>query len=396
MSIQIGLGLSTQRDPILAAKEAVIKARTDIYNAKISLALVFSSIDLSGSTTLKVIANFIEGAQILGISTTAIFSNQGLFKHGLAVMLISLKDDTYITTACVKNIKEAAPSAAGEELANNLLAGLKGSPRGLSLMFSEGLTKHGSEITGAFQKKLGASIPLLGAMTSSNLSSQETYIYSNQELLRNATAGLLFGGKLVFGLGTQHGWMPIGKPHRVTNSSGNIVNEIDGLPASKLYEDYTGKNITQLKEELRRISIYYPLGIRLEGEKEFLLRNVLEIKENGSLIFQGDIAQDSSIRIMIGTKETCLAAASQAVEQAKKALGEHPCKFALVFSSLSRYILLGRHAKKELDIIKEKLGENVPIVGIYTHAEQAPLKATSYLGNAYLHNQTINVLTIGG
>lgn len=396
MSIQIGLGLSTQRDPILAAKEAVIKARADIYNAKISLALVFSSIDLSGSTTLKVIANFIEGAQILGISTEAIFSNQGLFKHGLAVVLFSLKDDTYITTACVKNIKENTLLATGDSLASALLTGLKKGQRDLSIMFSDGLSEHGSEITRGFQKKLGASIPLLGAIVSSGLTSQKTTIYSNQELLHNAASGLLLGGKLVFGLGTQHGWLPIGKPHRVTKSSGNIVNEIDSLPAIKLYEDYIGKNTAQLKEELRRISIFYPLGIRLEGEKEFLLRNISNIKEDGSLVLQGDVTQDSSVRVMIGTKETCLAATAQAVKQAKKALGEHPCKFALVFSSLSRYILLGRHAKKELDIIKGELGENTPIVGIYTHAEQAPLVATSYLGSAYLHNQTINVLAIGG
>jgi len=38
----------------------------------------------------------------------------------------------------------------------------------------------------------------------------------------------------------------------------------------------------------------------------------------------------------------------------------------------------------------------MPIIGFYTYGEQAPLKAISYHGHAYSHNQTIAVLALGG
>ena len=62
-----------------------------------------------------------------------------------------------------------------------------------------------------------------------------------------------------------------------------------------------------------------------------------------------------------------------------------------VFDSISRYFLLGRQAEKELQIIRDGLGHDVPIAGIYTFGEQAPLKSINYLGQTYFHNQTITI-----
>mgnify|MGYP001359802751 FL=1 len=103
---------------------------------------------------------------------------------------------------------------------------------------------------------------------------------------------------------------------------------------------------------------------------------------------------------MIGTKETCFTAAEQAVHEAKEALsvkaGACPkIKFALVFDSISRYMLLGRDAEKEVEAVKRAVGPGVPVIGLYTYGEQGPLKSIDYHGKVYLHNQTISVLLVG-
>jgi hypothetical protein len=220
----------------------------------------------------------------------------------------------------------------------------------------------------------------------------------------DSAVGMLLGGKLSFGLGIKHGWRPLGKPRTVTKSKGNIVYEIDNNPAVKIYEDYFGKSLDELRKEIRRISILYPIGIFLPGEKEYLLRNTLSIENDGALRFQGNVIEGSLIRLMIGTKESCLKATQEAVDEVKRDLlianlefkKREMNKFVLVFDSVSRYLLLKRDAEKELEIIKEGVGDNTPIMGIYTYGEQAPLMATSYQGHAYFHNQTIAVLAIGG
>ena len=197
-------------------------------------------------------------------------------------------------------------------------------------------------------------------------------------------------------MGIKHGWKPLGKPHHVTRSRGNIVYEIDGAPAVKLYEDYLACDLNTLRKELKRISILYPIGVYLPGEEEYILRNILAIEDNGSLIFQGNVPEEDLIRLMIGTKESCLSAVYQALDEAKKGLFGRMGKFVFIFDSASRYILLGRQADKELEIIKKGLDKDTSIIGLYTYGEQAPLRAINYQGRAYFHNQTITILAMGG
>ena len=170
-----------------------------------------------------------------------------------------------------------------------------------------------------------------------------------------------------------------------------------------LYEEYLAYDFAKLKKYLKKLSISYPLGVFIPGEEEYLLRNVISVENRGTLVCQGSIPEGSTIRLMISTPETCLAAIAQAIKEAQKNLegsllrqrNVKNSRFAIVFSSISRYNLLRRNIKKELNFIKEGLGET-PFLGIYTHGELAPLTASSYRGQTYFHNQDFSILIIEG
>ena len=394
MAIKVGVGLTTEKDHIRAAKEAVNQARINIHTDKLDLAFVFSSIEFAHSSVFKTISSLLGEVPIIGCSSLAIISHQGIFKHGLIIMLLSIPEGIYFNTAYVKEVSAKSTATAGEELGEKLLYGFKGVRRDLSMIFSDGLIQDGPGLIWGLQEKLGMSFPLVGASASDNLSFQKTYLYFNQEIFTDAACGMLWGGKLNFGLGIKHGWKPLGKPRSVTKSKGNVVEKIDNAPAIKIYEEYFAKDISELKKDLKHISILYPIGIYLPGEEEYLLRNISSIKEDGSLVFQGNVPQDSQVRLMIGSKESCLAATRQAAEEVKKGLLGRALNFVFVFDSVSRYILLGRQANQELDIIKTQLGKDIPVIGLYSYGEQAPLRAISYLGRTYFHNQTVTILGI--
>lgn len=402
--MDIGLGLSLEKEPVSAAKEATRQAITNIHNTEVDLAIVFSSVDLACDTLLKTVSNFLADVPIIGCSGAAIISGLGIFKHGLIVMLLNFPEEVFFNTACVNQIEQKTSLGAGRELAEKLLYAFQGLRRDLSIIFCDGLIKEGSKFIFGLQERLGRSFPLVGASASDNLHFLRTYLYFNQEVLSDAACGLLWGGKLNFGLGIKHGWKPLGKPRDVTKSYGNIVYEIDGAPAANVYKEYLACDFERLKKELKYISVLYPIGIYLPGEEEYLLRNILAVEDNGALVFQGDVPQGSLIRLMIGTKESCLAATRQAAEEAKRDLTiqtrgrkiKGVKNFVLVFDSVSRYILLGRDAKKELEIIQESLGKDTPVIGLYTYGEQAPLRAVSYQGQTHFHNQTMVILNIEG
>lgn len=396
MAICVGIGLSTEKDLQQAARDAVRQARYSLNADKISLAIVFSSVFYAQPKMLSALCGLLGAVPLVGCSSLGILSHQGIFKNALAVMLLSLPPDIYAAAGHVQNIRSTSSIEAGERLAGNLSAAYKSDiRRDLCLIFSDGFIPDGSSFLYGLQEQLGTSLPLAGGAASGDLKHKKTFQYFDAELLTDAACGILWGGRMHFSLGVRHGWQPLGKPRTVTRAKGNIVYHIDGKPAVEYYEDYFKCDIPALRRELKRISVLYPIGIHLAGENEYLLRNILSIEDDGTLLFQGNVPEGCDIRLMIGTKESCLAAAGQVIDEAKKELYNNPIDFALIFDSISRNILLGREAYKETDIIKTRLGENIPFLGIYTCAEQSPLKALNYQGKSYFHNQSVSVIAVG-
>jgi hypothetical protein len=393
--MHVSIGFSQINDHIQATNEAVGQAIIGLGNIPANLAFIFTSVEFAHPLVLRTANNLLGETPILGCSSAGIMTNQGVFRHGLAILLLSLNPQTFFNVAAVKDINKKNPHLSGKELGTKLLAGFKNGPRSLSIILSDKLITAGTHLINGLQESLGNSFPLIGASASDNFENHKTYQYLNKEILAESCSGILFGGKFNFGFGVKHGWKPLGKMRSVTASEGNVIKEIDGLAAVKLYEDYFAKNTLDLVKELRRISIYYPLGIYLSGEKEYLLRNIISIKDDGSLVTQGDVPSNSRIRLMISTEDSRLEATLEACEEAKRNLATQKIKFLIVFDSAARFSILGRKNDTELCIIKEAFGKNTPLIGIYTNGEQAPLKSIDYLGRTYFHNQSINILAIG-
>jgi len=393
--MKVSFGFSQLNEHIQAANEATGQAIIGLKNAPVSLAFVFTSAEFAHSLVLKTINNILEDVPVLGCNSSGIITNKGIFKYGIAILLISLDQQTFFNIASISNINKNTSLLSGKELGDKLVYGFKNVRRSLSIIFSDKLITEGTNLINGIQESLGRSFPLIGASACDHLASQKTFQYCNRGLLFESCCGILFGGKFNFGFGIKHGWKPLGKMRCVTKSNGNIIEQIDGAAAIKLYEDYLAKDIMDLAKELRRISTLYPIGIYLAGEKEYLLRNIVSIKDDGSLITQGDVPTDSKIRLMISTEESRLTAAAEAAQEAKRNLKAHEIKFVMVFDSAARFSFSGRQSEKEFSVIKESFAENTPLIGICTNGEQAPLKSISYLGQTYFHNQGVSVLAIG-
>ena len=393
--MNIGIGFSESKDQIQAVNAAITQAIVELKNLRPSIAIIFTTIEFANPLVLKT-ANYLLGEiPILGCSSLGIITNQGIFKHGFSILLISLDQQTFFNTALIKELNKIDPITNGKNLGEKLLYGCNNVHRSLSIIFSDGLTASTAGILNGIQEKLGRSFPLIGASASDNLTFKKTYQYFNKELCSESCSGMLFGGKFNFGIGIKHGWNPLGKMRCVTKSSGNVIQEIENRPAVKLYQDYLAKDTWELSKELKRVSIFYPIGINLPGEKEYLLRNVISIKDDGSLVTQGDVPENSKIRLMISTKDSCFAATASACHEAKKNLGNKKIKFVIIFDSALRFSLLGRQHVKELAITKDVFGADTPLIGIYTYGEQGSLNPINYLGRSYFHNQTISVLAVG-
>ncbi len=392
--MQLGLGLSNSTEPLKAVKEAVSKAFSNLGRDTISLGLIFSEASLESALVLKACKEVIADTPLLGISAESIISKTGLSDKRIAIVLFSFSDQIYFNTACVKDINKNSAFALGEKLGEDLLYGCKGIRRNLSIIFSDAYTPDAQSVTLGLQERVGRAFPIIGAFVYKDNS--KTNVYFLDSTVGNAACGVLFGGKLNFGLGIKHGWKPIGKPRVITNSVNNIVLSIDNNKALRFYQEYFAKDIATLKKETPRISAFYPLGIEAPEEKEYLLRSILSIEDDGSLVFNGNIPQGSRVRLMIASKESALESIKDAAHQAKNSLGGVEPKLVIVFNSVSISRLLGQEEKLLETEIKRVFGERTPILVLCTNAQQAPLNREGFLGKTYFHNNSVTVLALSG
>ncbi len=193
----------------------------------------------------------------------------------------------------------------------------------------------------------------------------------------------------------RHGWHPLGKPYKVSRAQKNVVWELDGRSAIEIYQNYFGEQIMNLEEKmLMKMLINYPLGMSIPGEKEYLVRNILEFQLDGSLVFSSEIPEGRQVRLMMGNKNLAIHAARDATWQATQRLLPQEIKIGIIFNSASRYKLLGKERNKEIEEIKKIAGE-IPLIGFYGYNQQAPLSGEINLGQSYSHNQALVFLALG-
>ncbi|HAJ56803.1 MAG TPA: hypothetical protein DCL35_03415 [Candidatus Omnitrophica bacterium] len=393
MATFVGVGFSEKNDPFLAAQEAAKLALYQLHHREISFGILFSTIQFADKRLLEGINYALGNIKILGSTGAGIITSSGLSHYGAGLMLVS-SDKIKFGTAATHNIKLKGARAAGEDFAHQALKNLGTTQRDLALIFCDGLVENGSDLLRGIKDVLGLSFPIFGGSSADNFRFLRTFQYSNGGVSTDSLVGALFAGENLFGIGLRHGWKPLGKPRPITKVQGNIIKEIEGKPAVTIYEDYFGKPREEIKRSIIRMSTYYPLGLYVPGEAEYLLRNSIRVEDDGGLVCQGDAAEGAEARIMMGTKEWALDAATQAAQEAKQALEGKEIKGAIILESISRNKLLGRLTDKELSRIKEVLGD-IPILGLSTYGEQAPLKSLQHYGETYFHNETVAILTIG-
>ncbi len=393
MSTLIGIGISEKNDPFQAGCEAAKMATYQLHHKEALLGILFSSIHLADKKLLEGVHYAAGNIPLIGCTGAAIIHSNKISKYGAGLMLIS---SSKIKCGCASSsgIESRSARSAGEEFAHKALKNLNIPHRDLALVFSDGLIEHGSDLLHGIKDVLGISFPIFGGSSADNLRFHQTFQFHNEELLSNNIVGAIFAGQNSFGIGLRHGWKPLGKPHTITEVKGNVIKKIENKPAVAIYEEYFGKSRKEIEKTLIRMSIYYPLGLYVPGESEYLLRNALRIDEDGGLVCQGDATENSEVRLMMGTKEWAVEAAVQAAQEAKTSLSGKTIKGAIIFESIARNKLLGRLTERELCRIKEILGE-VPILGICSYGEQAPLKSLTHYGETYFHNETVAILAIG-
>ena len=394
MSTSISIGFSQNPDPQKAILQACVQVKNQLNTPDTDLIIIFASPQYAVPEVQAVITRTLKPKHLVGSSTGGIILSNGMTNRGIAIVGIN-SDEMSFGVSAISDIDGQDMHYTGFDLARKAAQDLNASHREIFITFSEGIEKNSSQFIRGVKESLGGGFPVLGAISSDDFKYKKLSQFFQDQILHNSAVGLLLGGPFHLALGCKHGFKPLGKPRTITKVDGYIIRTIDNKPAVEIYKHFLGTEAEGLKNvTLNSYAAMYPLGIYLEESRQYLLRNIIDILEDGSIVCQEGIPEGAEVHLMISNKESCRNSAIVAAELVKVSLGDRQAKLVLVFESLARHKILGRSAFNEIQAIKDILGYTTPIVGMCSYGEIGPFGAVSNIKNIYLHNESILIVAI--
>ena len=392
--IKAGVGLGKNlNNHKQAAKDAAREALDKLGGQAPSIVIAFSSIKYEQKDVLAGLNEIFTNVPIIGGSAAGEITSWDTAFEAVSVMAIAtdqIKFTLGIGTNVAADSFKAGAMAAQEVIKNN------GNKKpDLLLILPDGMTANGAALVDGVRSVMGQNFPIIGGSLGDDYLFKKTYEYHNDQLLTDTIVAVGFSGDFTYGFGIRHGWKPVGLPMKITKAEGVWIKEIDGKPALKMYEDYFGKEAAELvKEPLARMAYTYPIGIRVEGSDEMLIRDPIIANEKGEISTAAAIPEGTMVNIMIGDRDQAIQAAKSASEVAREQLEGGTPKFIIMFNCMARNKLLGVRCHEENQVVQKSIGPDVPMLGFYTYGEIGPLLGKKGT-RAYFHNETMTLFTIG-
>ncbi len=388
---QAVVGHSDEVDTVEAIAEILAVCRDQLGVLQPHAGLLFCGTEYDREWCVRAINNLWPGLQLIGCTTDGEMSSELGFTED-AVTLLLFSSDQARFGAGIASGAGANPRRAAEEALAAARAQLGEAPR-LAIVLPDGLTSSAHEVLTAMGDLLGPDVPIVGGMSADRVGgSKETYAtfqFCGDRVLSDAIPVLLIGGNVLFSLGVESGWMPLGVRMRVTRATGTVVQELDGQPALALYQRYLG---TESGENIAGLGAY-PLAIYEADSDRYYLRVAKSADpETGAITFLGEVPVGAEVQITQAIRDSVIAGVDASVAKATAAYPGRQPDVALFFSCTGRKIALGTKTAEEISRARQALKLPIPMCGFYTFGEIGPV---SDQDRARYHNTTFVTLLLG-
>ena len=259
--------------------------------------------------------------------------------------------------------------------------------KGLNHMFvvSDGSFVNGSGLIEGLESDEDFKATITGGLCGDGERFEKTLTSYNENPKQGEVVAIgFYGESLEVSYANYGGWTPFGPQRTITKSEGNVLFEIDGLPALDLYKKYLGEKAN----ELPQAALLYPLSVQQSEDAEPLVRTILNIDEaSNSMILAGDVPVNSKVQLMMSTMNDIAEGASNAAELAMLDRTHAP-ELAILVSCVGRKLVLAQRTEEEIEEVMDVIGGEAKITGFYSYGEMAPFAGKN---QCLLHNQTMTL-----
>lgn len=335
---------------------------------------------LEVDTIYSTIQSKFPAAQIALCSTAGEIYQEHVLNNSLIAVALQFEKTTIeATTVNINDYKNGYSAGIGlfKKLSKENLAYV--------MVFSDGSQVNGSELVKGLTTQIDKNILVTGGLAGDGANFKSTLLGLNEQPKEGEIMAIGFYGKnITVTNGSQGGWDIFGLEKRITNSSGNVLFELEGQNALELYKKYLGTE----SENLPGSALLYPLSVIIPGATKPVVRTILSInEEEKSMTFAGDVPVGSTVRFMKANFTKITDAASEAAFQTISSRTNKP-GFALLISCVGRKLILGPQIDEEVKAVNNTFNSETILAGFYSYGEISPFNEG---GDCQLHNQTMTI-----
>jgi small ligand-binding sensory domain FIST len=376
--IRAGVGHSTATNPRTAAGEATAIALRAAGVTKADAAICFAT-TAHGAAFHAIIRTVGETAgtrEVAGCSASGIIAAEYEIESGAAIAVMVLEGIAatrfYVPSLRGHGVERAAEIAAAVRRAPG--------PDRILCLFADTYNLEPEPLLGELTRELPRDVAIVGGGATEDGTIGETFVFCGDSVGSNAASGMVLSGEFELNLGASLACGPLGRGHRVTAVRDNVLIELDGRPAFKVFAETVGP----LADDLRRAMAYVFLAVPHDPKAEqlkrgnFFLRNLVGASPEHGMLAVGHRPQ---VGDLVGF---ALRDGERARNDLKLTLDEMTARqsvapaFGLYFDCVSRGSALYQMPGHDSAYIRRYFGA-LPVVGFFTGFEIGPAGASTGL-----------------
>ena len=361
MTFHAAVGQAQALDGREASLQATHLALNRLGAVAPGVGIVISSHQYQARDVASGAASLLGNVPLIGFSTTAGFTDDGLHTHSVVVAVLSA-DDLEASSHWLPGYAQSSRETASQL---NMLVPEKEKQN--IVFFADGFNGDAEQFCSSVSQN---NFHIVGALSSGDLHTGNTYQIAGSQNGAGALSALMFSG-LHMGVGHAHGWDPVGGQMRVTRSRGFWLRTLDARPASETYAELFGFPAREWSfPPLNHMARLYPLG--MEQGDELVIRSPIRVEADGSFRMNASVRDGADAFVLVGSRISCQKAAHEATQQALRELNGVKPAFALVLVDIAWQMLLKATPGAEITAVQDIIGEDVPIAGGYTLGQIVP------------------------
>jgi small ligand-binding sensory domain FIST len=380
VSTHAGAGLSIESESAAAGRSAARAALDRAGCDRADWGLVFATFPHRPyfAAMLAAIQETLGTERITGCSGWGVLSGSQEVEGEPGVVVLAVRSDQIQGTPVLAPIEKDRPLGAALEIGRQVHA--RGA-NALLVLMPDPFAARPDLLLEALAKT-APGLEVVGAASSGDPKGRSTFQFYGRNVATRAAAGLLLAGGIRRQAGVTQGCQPLGDPCRITRGEGNVILELDGLPAAEVLR---ARLPAPLRDAVERIGSHLFLGVPADPDQEtiapgeYLVRALVGVDlGRGAIVAGTTVREGQPLMLVVRDAQSARDDLKAMLRRLRPSPAGPAPAFGLYFNCAARGTPFHGIPGVDTAFISSAL-DDLPVAGLFGNAEFAPLNGRNHV-----------------